>query len=88
MYHKTLGIACLPPAIFTVVEPVVFGLPLALNPYLMIPFILSATVSMAVGYGLTMVGFFGRFFAALPWATPPFLLGPWAPATSRRRCSP
>ena len=23
-----------------------------------------------------MVGFFGRFFAALPWATPPFLLGP------------
>lgn len=87
-YHKTLGIACLPPAIFTVVEPVVFGLPLALNPYLMIPFILSATVSMAVGYGLTMVGFFGRFFAALPWATPPFLLGPSAPATSRRRCSP
>lgn len=75
-YHKTLGLACLPPAIFTVVEPVVFGLPLALNPYLMIPFILSATVSMAVGYGLTMVGFFGRFFAALPWATPPFLLGP------------
>ena len=42
----------------------------------MIPFTLSATVSMAVGYGLTAIGFFGRFFAALPWATPPFLLGP------------
>ena len=79
-YAEKLGVdvksAGLPPAIFTVVEPVVFGLPLAFNPYLMIPFILSATVSMAVGYGLTMVGFFGRFFAALPWATPPFLLGP------------
>lgn len=45
-------------------------------------------VSMAVGYGLTMAHIFGRFFAALPWATPPFLLGPWAPVTSRRRCSP
>lgn len=42
----------------------------------MIPFILSGIISMAVGYGFTMVGFFGRFFAALPWATPPFLLGP------------
>ncbi len=44
-------------------------------------------VSMAVGYGLTMAHIFGRFFAALPWATPPFLLGPWAPVTSRRPSS-
>lgn len=75
-YHKTLGIACLPPAIFTIVEPVVFGLPLALNPYLLIPFILSGTISFGIGYVLLSTPFFGKFFAAPPWATPPFLLGP------------
>lgn len=75
-YHKTLGIACLPPAIFTIVEPVIFGLPLALNPYLLIPFILSGTVSFGICYLLVATSFFGKFFAVLPWATPPFVLGP------------
>lgn len=75
-YHKTLGLTCLPPAIFTIVEPIVFGLPLALNPYLIIPFILSGTVSMGVGYALLSLPVFGKFFAAPPWATPPFILAP------------
>lgn len=75
-HHKTLGIACLPSAIFTIVEPVIFGLPLALNPYLLIPFILSGAVSLGVGYALMATPIFGKFFAAPPWATPPFLLGP------------
>ena len=75
-YHRTLGVTCLAPAIFTIVEPVIFGLPLALNPFLMIPFILSGTVATGVAYALMSLPIFGKFFAAPPWATPPFLLGP------------
>jgi PTS system cellobiose-specific IIC component len=75
-YLKALGIACLPAAIFTIVEPVVFGLPLALNPFLFVPFLVVTAVSSTVGYLMMQFGFVARFYASLPWATPPFLLGP------------
>lgn len=75
-YLKTLGWACLPPAIFTIVEPLIFGLPLALNPFLIIPYLLTAIVAAIVSYGAFALGLVGRFYATMPWATPPFLLGP------------
>lgn len=75
-YLKALGIACLPAAIFTIVEPVVFGLPLALNPFLFVPFLVVTAISSTVGYLMMQFGFVARFYASLPWATPPFLLGP------------
>lgn len=74
--HRTLGATCLLPAIFTIVEPVIFGLPVVLNPYLMIPFVLSGVVGAGVGYAMMAMPIFGKFFVNLPWATPPFILGP------------
>lgn len=76
--HKTLFWTALPAGIFTIIEPIMFGLPLALNPILFIPFMLSTVIGAAVSYFAVMIGFVGRFFANLPWATPPFLLGPLA----------
>lgn len=73
---KTVGITSLAPSLFTIVEPVIYGLPIALNPYLMIPFILSGTLSTGVGYLLMSTDLFGKFYALVPWATPPFLIGP------------
>lgn len=75
-YLRTIGITSLAPGIFTIVEPVIYGLPVALNPYLMVPFILSGTVSTGIGYLLMSTNLFGKFYALVPWATPPFLLGP------------
>ena len=75
-FLKTLGWTTIGPGIFTIVEPVIYGLPIALNPYLMIPFILSGTVATGVGYLLMATPFMGKFYALVPWATPPFLLGP------------
>lgn len=75
-YLRTFGWACLPAAIFTIVEPVIFGLPLALNPFLIIPFLLIAILTAIVSYGFFALGFCNYFFAQLPWATPPFVLGP------------
>lgn len=77
-HHRTFAFAALPAAVFTIIEPVMFGLPLALNPMLIIPFLLSTVVSSIFTYGAVLVGFVGKFFAALPWATPPFILGPAA----------
>lgn len=75
-FLKTLGITSLVPGIFTIVEPVVYGLPIDLNPYLLIPFIFSGTISTGIGYLLMSMPWMGKFFASIPWATPPFLLGP------------
>lgn len=75
-YLRTLGWACLPAGIFTIVEPVIFGLPVALNPFLILPFLIIAVVSAVFSYGFFALGFCAKFFATLPWATPPFILGP------------
>lgn len=76
-YLRALGWACLPAAICTIVEPVIFGLPVALNPFLIIPFVLIAVIVAVLAYGFVALGFCARFFATLPWATPPFILGPF-----------
>lgn len=75
-HHRPLAIAALPAGIFTIIEPIMFGLPVVLNPFLMIPFIISITVTSLVSYLAFEFQLINRFYASLPWATPPFLLGP------------
>lgn len=74
--HKTLGVTSLAPGIFTIIEPVIYGLPVALNGYLIVPFVLSGTISAGVGYLMMATPWMGKFYALVPWATPPFILGP------------
>lgn len=75
-HHKVFAIACIPAAIFGIVEPVIFGLPLALNPFLFIPFIFTTIVTSALTYFAFQIGLVAKFFVELPWATPAFILGP------------
>lgn len=70
---KVLAIAATPAAIFTIVEPIIFGVPLVMNPFLLIPFILSASVASAVTYLSMQLGIVARVFVEIPWATPPFI---------------
>jgi PTS system, lactose/cellobiose family IIC component len=72
---KPLATICFPPAIFCIIEPMMFGLPIVLNPFLALPFILSHTVTAALTYFLTSIGFIGRIYINLPWATPSPILG-------------
>lgn len=70
-YVKAMAAACTPAAIFTITEPLIFGLPIVMNPFLLIPFVLSATVSAIVTYGSMAIHLVARPFIELPWATPP-----------------
>ncbi len=72
---KPLATICFPPAVFCIIEPIMFGLPVVLNPFLIIPFLVSHTVTGALTYILTQVGFMGRMYLSLPWATPSPILG-------------
>jgi PTS system cellobiose-specific IIC component len=72
---KALAAVAFPPAIFSIVEPIIFGLPIMLNPYLIIPFVVSHTLSAILTYAATAAGIVGKLCVSLPWATPAPLLG-------------
>ncbi len=53
---KVLGRACLLPSYFGINEPLVYGIPVALNPILMIPFIGATFVSSTIVYIVYKLG--------------------------------
>lgn len=72
---RPLGIIALPSAVFCIIEPIMFGLPVVMNGFLLIPFVLTHTVCGALTYWLTSIGFVGKMYLNLPWATPSPILG-------------
>lgn len=64
-----------PCAIFNINEPIVFGLPIVMNPLMAIPFVLAPVASSITAYFLTSVGFAGTMYIQAPWTTPIFLQG-------------
>lgn len=71
--YRSIAKLSIPCAIFNINEPLIFGLPIVMNPIIGIPFILAPAVTSVVGYVLTDIGFCGRMIAEAPWTTPPFL---------------
>ena len=72
---KAIAKLALPCGIFNINEPLIFGLPIVMNPMLMIPFMLAPLASVGIGYVLTVIGFCPRLVVNAPWTTPPFLCG-------------
>ncbi|WP_134683867.1 PTS sugar transporter subunit IIC [Brevibacillus migulae] len=64
------------PGIFNINEPVIFGLPIMLNPLMAIPFILTPLVTGTIGYIATATGFAGKAVVMVPWTTP-VILSAW-----------
>lgn len=67
-----------PALFFNITEPILFGLPIALNPFLIIPCLLNTVVVCLMNYGVTMLGWIDRFGMVLPWFTPPVIGAPLA----------
>ena len=59
-----------PCAIFNINEPLIFGLPIVMNPILAIPFMIAPAVSATFAYFMTTIGFAGRMVVNSPWTTP------------------
>ena len=58
------------PAVFNINEPMIFGLPIVMNPIYAIPFILAPVVSITWGYVMTAIGFATPMAYAIPATTP------------------
>ena len=58
------------PAIFSISEPIAFGLPLVLNPIYAIPYALSAGVSSVITLAAFQIGFLTPNFVDVPYGLP------------------
>lgn len=67
---KSLGILAIPAALFNIGEPLIFGLPIMMNPLLMIPFVLSYVILAIVSVILTSLGVLPVPVLTVPWIMP------------------
>lgn len=67
---KALGILALPATLFNIGEPLIFGLPIVMNPLMMIPFVISYVVIAIVAVGLASIGIIPIPALTAPWITP------------------
>jgi len=62
--------------LFNINEPILFGTPIVMNPFLVIPFILMPVFSGVLLYLLMSIGIMPLFTAvSVPWTTPPVISG-------------
>lgn len=73
---KKLSQLSLIPGIFGINEPVIFGLPIVLNPILLVPFALVPTINIIIAYFSMNIGLVPYTNGIqLPWTTPPIISG-------------
>jgi PTS system cellobiose-specific IIC component len=74
--YKTLGRLGIVPGFFNINEPLIFGIPIVLNPIMMIPFILSPVIFVSLSYFVMKIGLVPIANEVnIPWTTPPIIAG-------------
>lgn len=59
--------------VFNINEPIIFGMPIVLNPQFVIPWLIVPPICATIGYLATTAGLIPPVFLAVPWITPPGL---------------
>lgn len=80
--YKQLGKLSIIPACFGINEPVIFSVPVVLNPIMFIPFVLTPVLSAGIAWISMYLGLVPLFSGiTVPWTTPPvisgFICGGW-----------
>lgn len=58
------------PGLFNINEPLIFGMPLMMNPVFTIPFVLNPIILTIVSYSAVRLGLVNGFVANVPWILP------------------
>ncbi len=69
-YGSKLGKAIITPSIFNINEPVIFGVPIVLNPIMMIPFVITPMIMATIAWFATSWGFVNPVIVTAPWTLP------------------
>ncbi|WP_026695589.1 PTS sugar transporter subunit IIC [Peribacillus kribbensis] len=68
--YRDIGKLSIAPGLFNINEPIIFGLPVVLNPILIIPFILVPAINIVIGYTAIASGLIPPIAYQVPWTTP------------------
>ncbi|MCI7477460.1 MAG: PTS transporter subunit EIIC [Selenomonadales bacterium] len=64
------------PGLFNINEPIIFGLPIVFNGFMLFPFVMVPVISVIITYFTLYIGFLPPMGAIqIPWTTPPILAG-------------
>ncbi|WP_197339117.1 PTS sugar transporter subunit IIC/EAL domain-containing protein [Ralstonia solanacearum] len=72
---RKMALFALLPALFNVNEPLLFGLPLVLNPVYAIPFVVAPVTQILVAYGAIIAGLMPKTGYSVAWTTPALFSG-------------
>lgn len=74
--NKAITSLAMGPSVFNINEPVIFGVPIVLNPIYAIPFILAPVINSVIAYFAIEVGLVApTIVQSVPWVTPPIIYG-------------
>ena len=68
---KTVAKLSAPMGAFNINEPVVFGMPIVLNPIYFIPWMIVPIILTIIAFGATAMGLVPPVFTTVPWVMPP-----------------
>lgn len=71
--NRELAKLAIVPAVFQINEPVIFGLPIVLNPIYFIPFVITPAILCTLAYLATSAGLVDKISAFIPWTCPPII---------------
>jgi PTS system cellobiose-specific IIC component len=74
-HMKSVGKVAIVPSLFTITEPMKFGIPMVLNPWLLLPMSLSAVVCELIAYGASVIGFLPVVSVNVGRTLPPIISG-------------
>ena len=67
---KSIGKLSIVPGFFNINEPIMFGVPIVMNPIFAIPFILTPIINATISYTFMKLNIITRIVALVPWTTP------------------
>lgn len=70
MHLKSIGRIGLIPSIFSIGEPIVYGVPMVVNPTFFIPLIFAPIVNAVIAYLILDMDLIHRIYLMAPWTTP------------------
>ncbi|EAC2648329.1 PTS sugar transporter subunit IIC [Listeria monocytogenes] len=72
---RTVGKVAVAPAFFGISEPLIFGLPIVLNPLILIPWLIAPVLNFVVGYILVSTGLVARAAGVIVFNVPMIFTG-------------
>lgn len=81
--NKSLAKLGIGPGIFNINEPVLFGLPMVLNPIYVVPFVITPVVITIISWFSIAIGLVPKTIAIPTWTIPPILNGALATGSWR-----